>query len=602
MLLTSKFTYGLLFLFIAGCASSDFSLFSKEELEKSVDAINKDNEADSLSFGPTLAGLDKAFLDKTSEYGLNDITAANLNVIDFNEDGFSDLVILPDYFSTPIFYQFNPKTNKFEKVESGFKTNIRASYLLFYDITNNGILDAVVGVLNQKSELTKVPIKIFYGKREKGRIYFEEQKNLLPFKANATASVSLVDYNLDGKLDLFMGNWLGTQPKGTLPVHDYLFENKNNKFVDISSQLEGETDQNPEKTMYPNATPTYGVSICDVDQNGYPDILTTSTNQYPNKLWMNEYDFRLKKRIYKNHGKFSQYSDDMEGQNTQRGGGRTFFSACTDYNNDGIVDVFMGEISHNYDHDSIDRSSILTGTRFKYPPVFLRTEYLSDSHNPNWHQSDRRGVWFDYDNDGHIDLLVDNSGFPPDSRLILFKQFPDHSFENVSKSLGLDIVNPQSSVILDLNKDGRMDIITTQSNLRNSHIKNRVYVFENNVPYNKNRSIRFYLQGTQANRQALGASVILKVQKGRDLIRKIQVVDYSQGGLPPQNEEGMHYGVGANESVVSVSVRWPYSDSLNQKTAGIERLYKIPNDFTKTIEITLCESGDFFVGRKVACP
>src|SRR5690606_1206196 len=148
---------------------------------------------------------------------------------------------------------------------------------------------------------------------------------------------------------------------------------------------------------------------------------------------------------------------------------------------------------HAYDNSSVDKSSILTGSKETYPPYFLRTEYLSDAHNDYWNQGDRRAIWFDYNLDGRVDLLVDNSGFPPHSKLVLFEQDETKSFINNAGQLGIDIVNPMSSIILDLNRDGKMDIITAQNNIRRSEIPARLYVFENHVK-TTGRAFRFHLE------------------------------------------------------------------------------------------------------------
>jgi hypothetical protein len=76
---------------------------------------------------------------------------------------------------------------------------------------------------------------------------------------------------------------------------------------------------------------------------------------------------------------------------------------------------------------------------------------------------------------------VDNSGFPPYSRLVLFEQDENHSFFNISTNAGIDIVNPTGTVVLDINKDGAPDILTSQNNIRNSDIPPRLFLFQNTL-------------------------------------------------------------------------------------------------------------------------
>lgn len=537
------------------------------------------------------------FLDKTEEYGLSNIKAYNINVVDFSGDNYSDLVILPSFYSAPIFLKFDIDKKKFVRVESPFDRNFKASFLLFYDLDNDLVLDAISGVLNQDSELTKQPLRIFYGKKLKSGTIKFIQKNRFK-KATPVSSVGLIDYNLDGNLDLYVGNWFVKKNKIPFPGTDQLFEIRGKKIRDKTALLKGETKKNPRSPTHVNATPTYGVQICDMDQNGFPDIVTTSTNRYQNKLWMNKYKFREKFRHFEDYAAESGVASDPEGLINQQGGGRTFGLACNDYNNDGIIDLFLGELTHNYDGEDVDKSSLLTGRSLKFPPRFYRTEYFLDEFDPQWHQADRRAIWFDYNNDGLLDLLVDNSGYPPYTKLILFMQHPDHSFENKSQELGLDIVNPIATVIADFNRDGKMDILTSQSNIRDEKIQPRMYLYENNLDLKNKKSYRFFLRGERGNIHGLNATIILKVKTQKGFSYRRQIVSYSYGALPPQNEEGIHFGLDEDEELVNVSVIWPFSESLNQNRAGLQKTYYIHAKFENYMNVTLCESGDYLIGRR----
>lgn len=589
-----KFLFIFSFMLIQiACSSQGGESFNPNAYNASLDSL----EEKKYNHGPSNQDA-QGFIDKTEAYGLAGIFATNFNIVDFDQDGFSDLVILPEYFSQPKFYRFNVHTSKFELIESPIDKSIKASYLLFYDLDKDRTLDLIVGVLNQKTELTPSPIRFFKGKKEKGKVRFYEQRVDFPVPPGPASSVGLIDIELDGDLDLYIGNWFQKNEHGVFPMRDYLIERKGKKYIDSSALLKSEIKQNLDKTMFVNAIPTYATQVCDIDQNGFPDILATGASGYNNKMWMNRYKIRKKTRFFENFARTSLYGGDTEGNLTPKGGGRTFSTACQDYNQDGIMDIFLGELTHSYDNELRDKSSILTGSRYKFPPFFIRTEYFQDSFDTEWHQADRRGVWFDYNNDGLMDLLVDNSGFPPHSRLVLFKQYPDHSFESISKQVGVDIINPSASVVGDFNRDGKMDILTAQSNLRDSRIKKRIYLFENNLNLKDKKPLRFYLRGKNSNYHGLNAMIILKVQTASgDIVNRSQNVSYSYGGVPPQNEEGLHFALNPGERLLHVKVRWPYTKSLNQSRAGLEKIYKIKPEYLKSINITLCESGTYLVGR-----
>lgn len=538
------------------------------------------------------------FRDVTKKYGLSDIKANHISIVDLNGDNYSDIAVIPNHYDKARFYFFNQQKKRFEQVATPFVDDVpMMSYALYYDFNHDNIVDVLVGVLNQDSELSRRPLRIYYGKWKQGRLIFKLQKSFE--KAGSNATVGLIDYNLDGELDLFVGHWFNKESRGVFPAPDQLFKFDGKQFTDISLSLEGEGRQNSDKTMFVNAGPTYGVQICDMDQNGFPDILTTTTNKFPNKLWMNKYKFREKNRYFDNVGAISGYAGDPDGLLNSQGSGRSFAVACADYNNDGMMDVFLGELTHNYDHGGVDKSSVLTGHSLKFPPKFYRTEYFLDSDDPSWHQADRRGVWVDLNNDGLLDLIVDNSGYPPYTKMIVFMQQKDHSFIGKSKEYGLDLLNPVSTVTMDVNRDGKMDILTAQSDIRDANLKSGLVLYENHLKLDGARSVRFYLRAKKSNSQGLNAMVILKVNtpEGRVSYRR-QYVAYSYGVHPPQMEEGIHFGLAKGEKIISVKVRWPFSPEAEATRSRLEKLYKIKQKFSSHLSVTLCEDGSHFIGRR----
>ncbi len=579
------------------CFFSCSKLFKKKKEIKREDYTLRTK---AYQFGPTQASSSSDFIDKTTEYGLEKVHAKHFYAIDFSLDGYSDLVMLTDRYSSPQFWQYFPQERKFRQVKSRFQNSVIASYLLFYDFDKDGILDAISGVLNQKSELTKIPLKYFKGEIERGMVSFKEVKDAISLEASASATVAVLDYNNDGYLDLFVGNWFGTFEGKPVPEPDKLLKGDGKKFVDVSHLLEGENEKLEKGIMYINARPTYGGATCDIDQNGFADILTTSTSRYQNKLWMNLYTLKDDNRVFKDYGLQSYYSSDVEGRIDPRGGGRSFFSACTDYNNDGMMDIYLGELTHSYDHSFIDKSSVLTGAFKNFPPEFIRTEYMNDIATINWNQGDRRAVWFDYNFDGLIDLLVDNSGFPPTSRLVLFKQNPDHSFENIAHLAGIDLINPTGSIVLDLNKDGKLDIITSQISQRNSDIEKRIYVFENQIPYEGRRSLRVYLKGESANSQGIGSLIRLKTKIEQKQRIQTRWVEFSQGALPSQHEEGILFGLDRGEVLLDLEVSWPAMKSeKKEENKNLRRHYSLESyKFKYHLEMSVCDSGRHFQGNK----
>jgi hypothetical protein len=555
-------------------------------LKKKVTILNAD---------PSKKPLKNTFKDVTALIGLSGVKAAHMYAVDWNGDGAVDLVTLPDYYSVPLFYSWSKKKKKFLIAKKDlFKQAIRASFLVFADFNKDGKLDLIAATLNQKTELNKYPLRLFIAKGSKKRGFsYQEKVGAFPEMVMPTSSLSLIDVNLDGLIDVYVGNWFDNTKKVPRPAPDRIFLGTEDglKWRDGSYLLEGELTYNRDLEVYPNAAPTYGTSVCDIDDNGYADILTASSSGRSNKVWLNFEDRKNKDRILIDSASKIGLSSDKEGSFDKRGGGNSFYQLCTDYNNDGFLDVATGELIHSYDPETRDRSAIMTGKGPSSPPSFIRTEYHKDDGSGSWSQGDRRAIWSDINFDGVIDLIVENSGFPPKSRLIVFEQGSDHSFGDRARDFGVDVMNPSGSVVMDFDQDGRLDLLVGQVSIRNSTIGPKIYAYENNFEWNRKRVVKVVLRGKKANYHGIGATVTLKTNKSKYK----RVVDFSYGGLSSQNQEGLWFGMGDQEAPLSIEVRWPLvkKDRLG-RSYPLRRVYKISNlSFKKKVSLILLESGRF---------
>lgn len=500
----------------------------------------------------------KGFKEVAKEIGLENVQAIRLYAVDWSGDGATDLVVLPDHYSVPVFYRYDKFEEIFIKTErQAFDQSLRASYLTFADFNKDGRLDVIVATLNQKTELTKEPLRLFLarkGKRE-GAI-FKEVIDAFPNNKMPVAAITLIDMNMDGLLDVYVANWYDNRQERLKLVPDrfFLAQKGGTKFVDQSAYLEKEHNYNNDLKRHTHATPSFGSSQCDLDQNGYPDVLVASSSGYNNKAWMNLRERRSKLRTFRDMGRKIGLAADKEGSNFINGGGNSFYMLCSDYNQDGLIDVAVGELFHSYDTETKDRSAILSGATPNFPPKFIRTEYHKDDGSGTWSQGDRRAIWLDVNMDSYVDLLVENSGFPPKSRLIFFEQGHDHSFADEAPRYGIDIINPSGMVTMDFDRDGRPDLISGQNNIRYSGLQTKLHAFKNDFVHKKTRVLHVVLRGKRANYHGLGASVFLKTNNKT----YYQNVDYAQGALPSQNEEGLWYALGVDETPEHIEVRWPY--------------------------------------------
>jgi len=547
-----------------------------------------------IPHGPSLEGTGTYFKDITKEVGLEGEIATHIYAVDFDGDGYTDIVTLPFFYSRPKFFSYIPETKKYVELKyNPFGKVVRASYLTFFDVDKDGLLDLLAGTLNQKSALPKEPLKIFKASRVKGQIHYKQVLATNIKDARPTSSVSILDFNLDGYIDLFEANWLdyskGSSPKAS-PDRLYMGK-KNFDYQEVSYLLEDEARFSKANNAFVNAMPSFSSSTCDLDQNGFPDILTSSSGGHPNKMWMNLYDIQHKERIFKDHASGSGYEHDGFGMLNPRGGGNSLYSLCTDYNNDGVMDILVGEVSHSFDSENRDKSSFLTGSTREFPPKFLRSEYVQDNGRRVWSQSDKRSVFGDFNNDGLIDILVENTGYPPYTRLIYFIQEPDHGFENVAKDAKIDILNPSGVVTLDIDRDGRMDFITGQSNVRKADLPRRIYVYKNIIPREGRQSLRIFLDGIKSNIHGWGAMVEVET----DHFTQKRWAEFITGPQPSQSEYGLHFGLDLKNSLKNITVTWPILEK-RQIPLRVDYQYKIPKGREHS-EITLCEDGRVLEGR-----
>ena len=524
--------------------------------------------------------------------GLGDVIAAKIYAVDFNNDGHTDLVTLPDFYSQAEFHKFIPSKKIWEKTPSPFQDRqaIRAHFLAFADFDKDGIKDVIFATFNQKTEMSPSPLLLFQGYLQQGQYKLKRVSRTFPPHTDPISSLALLDYDLDGYLDVYVGNWYDSRRPPPRPIPDRLYKGKAFSFEEKTHLLEGELEYRSSHESYLNARPTSGISVCDINRDGYPDILTANTSGFGNRLWLSQ----GASSGFKDIGESSGYAFDQDGAFSRRGGGNSTFSKCADYNNDGIMDIAVGEIVMSYESKQRDISGILTGFSANPHLKFIRKNYSRDDGSQLNHRGDRRGVWLDYNNDSLIDLLIDNSGFPPHSRLTLFKQESDHGFLEQSKELGIDILNPSSSISIDFDNDGNIDIITGQTSTRNQDMRKRIYAFKNTQSIQGN-VYRFHLRGRQANSEGIGGTVVFRSDKQFYQ----QAIDNLYGPFPGQNEEGVRFALPPEEKFEYVEVHWP----LIRKSFPVVKRYSIRlTSARKNHVYTLCDTGQYYRGKRNSCP
>jgi hypothetical protein len=163
-------------------------------------------------------------------------------------------------------------------------------------------------------------------------------------------------------------------------------------------------------------------------------------------------------------------------------------------------------------------------------------------------------AFFDANNDGWLDLItanghvVDNRPrFPWMMPLQLLLGSPGGRFTDVSDRAGAPF-HPmhlgRGLAVGDLDHDGRLDVVAV--------VQNEPVVYLHNESGRTGHSIMFQLEGTESNRDAVGARVAVSCG-GRVKVAQ----RFGGGSYQSASDPRLHFGLADARRVDSVEVRWP---------------------------------------------
>jgi len=367
-----------------------------------------------------------------------------------------------------------------------------------------------------------------------------------------SAGAAFGDYDNDGDLDLFVSNYVDFQlsdlpefgkgkfcnyrgvpvqcgPRGLPGAGDSLFRNNGDgTFANVTKEA-GVTD--PEGR--------YGLTALwsDLDADGWIDLYVDN-DAWPNFLYKNNRDGTFTENAF-----FAGCAVGEDG-NEQGSMGLTI----GDYNHDGLLDIYITNFSDEYN----------TLYRQEGEMTFADVSYAAKVAQPTLPFVGWSTKFFDYDNDGWVDLLVVNGHVYPQmenaslgttymQRKLLFRNNREGSFSEVAASAGEALMVRQVSRGVgfgDLDNDGDIDAVV--NNLDGTPMILR------NDGGNRNNWINIRTVGAKLNPQGLGARV--KVVAG-DLVQVDEV--RSGGSYISQNDTRLHFGLEKRDRVDLIEVHWP---------------------------------------------
>lgn len=382
-----------------------------------------------------------------------------------------------------------------------------------------------------------------------------------PGLLNATG-FSFLDYDLDGKIDLYISTWF----------LDYAVNSKMQDVL-LHGNGDGSFTYIPNSGIQAVVEPMYGVTSTDWNNDGLPDIITSPYCRSTGSLFQNNGDGTFTDKAY------------LIGYSAQKLGGDHYYdeadstikqqpmcqweALAADFDNDGDMDFLHLLVHGGYEagegHSVISVNSGAPDYKLNWEMDRIIRKIPAAAH-----LGDYGGLWIDMDNDGWLDMAICEGHYYPEAdRLYMFKQNPlDNKFYDITKELGLLWVKNASSIeSFDYDLDGDDDFLVFFDSSAAVNTP-QMMLFENKIG-NKNTWASVKLDApNDCNGNAIG-SRILVYSNGLRQIREIQT---GLGHFAGQEPFIRNFGLSNYNRIDSIEVIWPRHN--NQKTV----FYNLPTN------------------------
>jgi hypothetical protein len=379
---------------------------------------------------------------------------------------------------------------------------------------------------------------------------------------------TFVDYDRDGRLDLFVANylrldlavaaepgsganclWKGVAvncgPKGLPTESNLLYRNQGDgTFADVSD-ASGVSKVTGRYSMTAVAT--------DLDGDGWPDVYVASDSTAA-ILYRNNRD-----------GTFSDVAVESGAAYSENGNAQAGMGvAAGDYNGDGLLDLLKT-------HFADDLPALYRNLgKGLFEDTASAAGLAVENRHVQW------GVGMpDLDNDGRADLFYVTGNvypeiekvlpqYPHQSPRMVFRNMGQGAFESVAAQSGA-AADPHSSrgaAFGDVDNDGDVDVLVVNMNEPPTLLRN-------DVPGDRGW-IAVALQGVRSNRSAVGATVVISAGS----IKQARTV-LSQSSYYSHDDLRLHFGLGERRIVDRIDVHWP--------AGGIETLTNVAGQRLLTI-------------------
>jgi enediyne biosynthesis protein E4 len=510
------------------------------------------------------------FDGRTPMQYIMDQTGSGLGWLDYDQDGLMDLFLVQGYAFQPPYPKPAPTCKLFKNLGNGRFRDVTEEVGLAHvgcgqgmavgDIDNDGFPDLFVTCFGKPNVLYH---NVSDGKGGRRFVDITAAAGLADHPnwhshPNYSTSAAFLDYNNDGRLDLFVCSYVWADPKNYPACQDrrgkpdacpptafeptrcILYRNNGNlTFTDVSR--EAGIDEPKAKAL--------GVVALDLDGDGLIDLFVA------NDLMPNFFFHNLGNGRFESIGLISGCALNLAGYPQAYMG-----VDADDLDGDGLPDLYVTAFARETD----------TFFHNAGRGQFIDVTHGSGIGPPSWDPLGFGICFLDADRDGSLDVVVanghvsahvDEDGDPNNAfrqRAQFYLNDGTGHFRHLSRQVGGYFQERHVGRGLapcDYDNDGHMDLAFNNSGEAAVLLHN-----ESRTPYHW---IRLTLEGTKSNRDSVGAKVTLELGK-RKLVRHRK----GGGSYCSAADPRLLIGLGAARHVDRVEIRWP--SGLVQKLGPLE--------------------------------